>query len=104
VNEKPNEQRQPFKAILDCGLIRTSTGNRVFGSLKGITDAGIYVPHSETRFPGYKIGGEEKKGNYDAKAHRDRIFGVHIDKYIQLMQKEKPDRVELQFSKWQKTL
>jgi len=34
-------------------LKRTSTGARVFGVLKGAVDAGIYVPHSVKRFPGY---------------------------------------------------
>jgi len=53
VSEDPNEERRPFKAVLDVGLRRTTTGSRVFGVLKGATDAGVYVPHSETRFPGF---------------------------------------------------
>lgn len=31
---EPAEGRRPFRALLDVGLIRTTTGNRVFGALK----------------------------------------------------------------------
>ncbi|KAL2456416.1 60S ribosomal protein L5-2 [Abeliophyllum distichum] len=31
---EPAESRRPFRALLDVGLIRTTTGNRVFGALK----------------------------------------------------------------------
>jgi len=44
---------RPFKCYLDVGLKRTSTGARVFGALKGASDGGIFIPHSEKRFPGY---------------------------------------------------
>merc|ERR1712168_390998 len=42
-----------FRAHLDTGLARTSTGARIFGVMKGAADGGIEVPHSEKRFPGY---------------------------------------------------
>lgn len=50
-----NENRRPFRALLDVGLVRTTTGNRVFGALKGAVDGGIHVPHNTKRFPGYHI-------------------------------------------------
>jgi large subunit ribosomal protein L5e len=81
VSEKPNEERRPFMAFLDVGLTRTTVGNRVFGALKGACDGGLYVPHSERRFPGFSSSGEDKE-KYDAKVHRDRIFGVHVDKWF----------------------
>ncbi|WOL07870.1 hypothetical protein Cni_G16619 [Canna indica] len=31
---EPAESRRPFRALLDVGLVRTTTGNRVFGALK----------------------------------------------------------------------
>lgn len=31
---EPAESRRPFRALLDVGLIKTTTGNRVFGALK----------------------------------------------------------------------
>ena len=34
-----------FRAFLDAGLTRTTTGNRVFAAMKGAADGGIDVPH-----------------------------------------------------------
>lgn len=34
-----------FRAYLDVGLARTTTGARVFGALKGAVDGGIDIPH-----------------------------------------------------------
>jgi hypothetical protein len=31
---EPSDERRPFRALLDVGLLRTTTGNRVFGALK----------------------------------------------------------------------
>ena len=33
-----NEERRPLKAILDIGIYRATTGNRVFGASKGLND------------------------------------------------------------------
>jgi len=48
-----NEEKRPFKACLDVGLQRTTTGARIFGAMKGACDGGMNVPHSNKRFPGY---------------------------------------------------
>lgn len=83
VHETPNEERRPFKAVLDTGLKRTTTGARIFGVLKGAVDAGLYVPHSVKRFPGYHRAEEEgDTSEYVPAEHRDRIFGKHIDTYM----------------------
>lgn len=34
-----------FRANLDIGLARTTTGARIFGVMKGAVDGGIDVPH-----------------------------------------------------------
>lgn len=89
VGDTPNEERRPFLAYLDVGLTRTTIGNRVFGALKGACDGGLYIPHSHKRFPGFRPGEEKgSAGTYDPKVHRDRIFGVHIDKYFSKLKKE----------------
>ena len=36
---------RPFRAFLDVGLTRTTTGNRVFAAMKGAADGGIDIPH-----------------------------------------------------------
>lgn len=53
------EAAKPFKALLDVGLARTTSGARVFGVLKGATDGGIDVPHNDHRYPGSKREGTE---------------------------------------------
>lgn len=85
VNEKYENgdyERRPFKAILDVGLVPTTTGNRIFGAMKGVTDGGVYVPHSNKRFPGNFPGEDGGAGVYEAEVHRDRIFGAHVDNYM----------------------
>lgn len=113
-----NENRRPFKALLDVGLVRTTTGNRVFGALKGAVDGGIYVPHNTKRFPGYHVEkaqtqtGKRGKvvekgkatGTYNAKEHREHIFGLHVQTYMDKLKKEDASRYTKQFSQWDKTL
>jgi len=41
-----DEEKRPFRALLDVGITATTTGARVFGCLKGATDGGLDVPHS----------------------------------------------------------
>ncbi|KPA86114.1 putative 60S ribosomal protein L5 [Leptomonas pyrrhocoris] len=94
-----DEERFPFKAILDVGLARTTTGARVFGVLKGAVDGGIAVPHRPNRFPGYN----KEKSALNAKAHRDRIFGKHVAEYLKQVKEEassNPDEKSVQFSKY----
>jgi large subunit ribosomal protein L5e len=90
--------RRPFKAVLDVGLIRTTTGNKVFGALKGACDGGLYIPHSTKRFPGFKKEGENE--TYDIKVHKDRIFGIHVDNYMKELKEESQEDYQKQFSKW----
>lgn len=94
---KEDTKKRPFKAVLDVGLIRTTTGNRVFGCLKGACDGGLHVPHSTKRFPGYSAeGGKE---TYNAKVHRERIFGGHVEKYMKSLESDK-EAYNRQFSRW----
>jgi len=55
--------RKPFRAILDYGVRRITTGNRIFGAMKGAVDGGLNVPHSVKRFPGFKKVKGNKKGD-----------------------------------------
>jgi len=36
-----NDERRPFNAVLDVGLAHTTTGNKLFGCLKGAWDGGL---------------------------------------------------------------
>jgi len=97
-NVEEGEGAKPFKAILDVGLARTTTGARVFATLKGATDGGLNVPHSETRWPGY-----DKEGSkLDATVLRKYIYGGHVREYMDKLQAEDPEKYQKQFSRYVK--
>jgi len=122
--EKKGIEQRPFTCFLDLGLTRATSGNRVFAALKGAVDGGIHIPHSDKIFP--KVGGKEVKGKdakaKDAKAKeketatggkddkkvagnplRDRIFGVHIQSYMDKIREDK-EAYTKQFSQWDKNV
>lgn len=43
--ESIDGQPGAFSCYLDAGLARTTTGNKVFGALKGAVDGGLSIPH-----------------------------------------------------------
>ena len=79
---------RPFKCYLDVGLKRTSTGSRVFGAMKGASDGGIFIPHSEKRFPGYDPESKE----LDAETLKKYIFGGHVAEYMESLEEEDDER------------
>ncbi|KAJ1762845.1 60S ribosomal protein L5 [Coemansia sp. RSA 1591] len=87
---------RPFKAFLDVGLKRTTTGSKVFAAMKGASDGGVFVPHSETRFPGYDAESKE----LDADTLRDYIFGGHVAEYMRSLKEEDEERYNSQFSRF----
>ncbi len=90
------EERRPFKAFLDVGLHRTSTGARVFGAMKGASDGGIFIPHSEKRFPGYDIESKE----LDAETLKKYIFGGHVAEYMENLADDDEERYKSQFQQY----
>merc|ERR1719424_141555 len=100
IEEEETDQR-PLKCILDVGIRRTCVGARMWGALKGAADGGLHVPHSAKNFPGFKPA--EEKGadpEYDAEAHKDRIFGGHVKEYMEMLQEEDPTKYEAHFAKF----
>lgn len=99
--EEDDEGPRPFKAILDVGLQRTCVGARLWGALKGAADGGLHVPHNTKNFPGYKAP-EDKGGEaeYDAEAHKDRIFGGHVKEYMEMLEEEDATKYEAHFAKY----
>lgn len=86
----------PFSAVLDVGLLRTTTGARVFAALKGAVDGGLAVPHSDSRFVGYNA---EKK-TLNAATLRKYIFGGHVADYMKKLQADEPEKYQKHFSKF----
>lgn len=87
-------ERRPFRAVLDVGLAHTTTGNRIFGAMKGAVDGGIAIPHSEKRFPGYDAEGSK----FDPAVLRKYIFGVHVSEYAAMLKEEDEEKYNRQFS------
>jgi len=88
----------PFRAFLDVGLRRTTTGSKLFAALKGATDGGLEVPHSERRLVGYDD--EAKKG--DAEVLRKYIFGGHVADYMKMLAEDDPEKHKKQFGAYVK--
>ena len=91
--ETEDGERRPFKALLDVGLARTSTGARVFGAMKGASDGGILIPHSENRFPGFDIESKE----LDAETLKKYICGGHVAEYMEGLADDDEERFNSQF-------
>lgn len=92
-------ERRPFKALLDVGLKRTTTGARLFGALKGATDGGLYIPHNQKRFPGSHMD-EDGEEQVDAEKHREYIFGQHVAKYMKDLKEDDEDQFKRQFGRY----
>jgi len=91
-----DENKRPFRCNLDVGIRSTTTGARIFGVMKGATDGGLDIPHNEKRFPGYD--GDSK--NFEAETLHERIFGGHVNDYMEEMQEEDPDLYKVFWSKY----
>merc|ERR1712228_702413 len=70
--EETDLERRAFKAYLDVGLVRTTTGNRVFGAMKGACDGGLNVPHNDHRFPGHRMQKAEEETGKKKKAGNEK--------------------------------
>jgi large subunit ribosomal protein L5e len=92
--EANGDGRRPFKALLDVGLARTTTGARVFAAMKGAADGGLDVPHSAKRFVGFS--GE----NLNTQVLRAHIFGGHVAQYMRHLKEQANGSFEKQFSKY----
>jgi large subunit ribosomal protein L5e len=99
--EVDEDERRPFKAILDIGLVRTTVGAKCFAAMKGAADGGLHIPHNCKRFPGY-VPAEEKgmEAEFNAEALADRIFGRHVSEYMESMEEEDQQKYEAHFASY----
>ena len=97
--EKKGVEYRPFTCFLDLGLVRSTVGNRVFAAMKGAVDGGLNIPHSDKIFPTFK---KEVKGT---NALKERIFGKHVQNYMDLFAKDKErSGNDQQFNNWKACL
>jgi len=92
--DEVDEDKKPFRCLLDVGIKNTTTGARVFAALKGASDGGLDIPHSNKRFPGYT---RDTKA-YDADVHKARIMGEHVADYMREMQEDDEDNYKKHFA------
>ncbi|ELW64674.1 60S ribosomal protein L5 [Tupaia chinensis] len=90
--------RQPgaFTCYLDAGLARTTTGNKVLGTLKGAVDGGLSIPHSTKQFPDYDSESKE----FNVEVHRKHIMGQNVADYMRYLMEEVEDADKKQFSQY----
>jgi len=93
---RDDEARNPFKAVLDVGLARTTTGARVFAAMKGACDGGLDIPHSTQRLAGY----DAETKTFDPATLRKYLFGGNIAEYMESLQ-DTPEKYKRQFGKYQ---
>ena len=88
------DQRRPFKALLDVGLKRTTSGARIFAALKGACDGGLAIPHTAKRFIGSK--GERT----DPAKLRSYILGGHVANWMNVLKERDEAAYKRHFSKY----
>lgn len=94
--EPVDDGPKPFRCFLDVGLTRTTTGNKVFGALKGALDGGLDIPHCNKRFPGYDT---ESKA-FDAETHCGYIYGANIKEYMESLKEDDDEVYAKQFARY----
>eukprot|EP00238_Polyblepharides_amylifera_P000142 CAMPEP_0196571244 /NCGR_PEP_ID=MMETSP1081-20130531/1426_1 /TAXON_ID=36882 /ORGANISM="Pyramimonas amylifera, Strain CCMP720" /LENGTH=291 /DNA_ID=CAMNT_0041888111 /DNA_START=79 /DNA_END=954 /DNA_ORIENTATION=- len=95
-NVERGDNARPFRALLDVGIKRTSTGAKVFAALKGACDGGMDVPHNEKRFAGY----DKDSKQLDSEVMQKYILGGHVAEYMTDMQDEEPEKYNEHFSSY----
>jgi len=96
--EADPEGKAPFRALLDVGLRRTTTGARLFGALKGACDGGLDIPHNDRRFPGTEEINHDFTPN--AEIHKKYIFGGHVGEYMESLEEDDQEAYEKQFARY----
>jgi large subunit ribosomal protein L5e len=94
--EEVDEEKRPFRALLDVGIKNTTTGAKVFGAMKGASDGGLDIPHSNKRFPGYTRDTKQ----FDAEVHKARIMGEHVADYMREMEEDDEENYQKHFAKY----
>lgn len=95
VIEDVDEEHKAYKVFLDIGLARASKGSNVFIAMKGASDAGLQIPHSESKFFGFS----EDKG-LDSTLLRDRIFMSQNIAYMIELRDNDEEAYKRQFGKY----
>lgn len=88
-----DKNSKPISAILDIGLTRSTIGQKVFAVMQGAVDCGIYIPHSEKKFPAYN-----PKDGFSKEILEERVSGKHIYDYRCLLAEGDEEAFNKQFN------
>jgi large subunit ribosomal protein L5e len=94
--EEVDDEKRPFRALLDVGIKNTTTGAKVFGAMKGASDGGLDIPHSNKRFPGYS----RDTKLFDGEVHTARNWGETVADYLREMEEDDEENYQKHFSKY----
>jgi large subunit ribosomal protein L5e len=94
--DEVDDEKRPFRCLLDVGIKNTTTGAKVFSAMKGASDGGLDIPHSEKRFPGYS----RDTKTFDAEVHKSRIMGEHVADWMREMEEDDEDMYKRHFAKY----
>lgn len=64
--------------------------------MKGASDGGLDIPHSEKRFPGYTRDTKD----FDAEVHKSRIMGEHVADYMRELEEDDEEMYKKHFSQY----
>lgn len=79
------------EAILDIGLIAPTRGAKIFATLGGVLDAGVEVPHDESKMVNERIEGKHIAA-YGANLQEDsELYSARFSKYLK--QKLSPEKL-----------
>lgn len=95
VTEDKEGERRAYKVYLDIGLARSSRGARVFAAMKGASDAGLHIPHSESKFFGFT-----DEDGLDSAKLRDRIFSKPTVEYMLKLRDSDSEAYKKQFGQY----
>ena len=71
------------EAVLDIGLRGPSKGSKVFAALKGLSDSGLVVPHSDDRLPPMeRINGSHIAGYAKSLAGQQEVYKKRFSSYL----------------------
>lgn len=76
------KKKKMTEAVFDIGLHESTKGSRIYAALRGASDSGLKIPHSDSNIT------DEK-----------RISGAHIADYAKMLKSEKPQEFKRQFAK-----
>jgi large subunit ribosomal protein L18 len=84
-------------AILDIGLVTPSRGSKVFATLNGVLDAGVFVPHNEEKIVEERIRGAHIAKYGESLGAGSEAYSSKFSKYLK--QKLSPELLPEHFAK-----